>query len=51
MNGYDHAIAVPGESLVDGVIHNLENHVMEPAAIVGIADVHSGTLTNRVESL
>jgi hypothetical protein len=39
-----------GQRLVDGVIHNLENHVMKAAAVIGIPDVHSGTFTDGVQT-
>ncbi len=51
VNGDHHPVAMTRQGLVDGVIHNLEHHVMQAAAIVGIADVHSGPFSNRVESL
>ena len=50
MNGHDHAVAIAGEGFVDRVIHHLEHHVVQAATIVRIADVHSRTLTNGVES-
>jgi hypothetical protein len=40
-----------GKRLVNRVIDNLEDHVMETGAIVGISDVHAGSLTDRVEAL
>jgi hypothetical protein len=49
MDGDDHTIAIPGQGFVDGVIDDLEHHVVQSAAIVGIADVHSGSLSNGVE--
>ncbi len=36
--------AVPRQGLVDGVVHHLEHHVVQAGAIVGIADVHAGSL-------
>src|SRR5205823_14153207 len=43
-------ITVAGKMLVDGVVQNLENTVMQ-AALVGLANVHSGALTNRRQTL
>jgi hypothetical protein len=46
----DHdSIAVPGERLVDGIVDDFENHVMQTAAVVGIADVHSRSFSYGVE--
>ena len=43
--------AVARQRLVDGVIHHFEDHVMQTRAIVGITDIHTGTLANRVQPL
>jgi hypothetical protein len=43
--------AVPGQSLVYRVVDNLEHHVMQPGAIIGVADVHAGAFSDRVEAL
>ena len=51
VDGHHDAVAMAGQRLVDGVIHNLEHHVMQSAAVVGIADVHSGPFSNCVEPL
>ena len=40
-----------GEGLVDGVVDDLENHVVEPGAVIGVADVHSGPFSDRFETL
>src|SRR5450631_1511145 len=50
MDGDDDAIAVTGERLVNGVIDNLENHVVKAAAIVRIADVHAWAFSDRVQT-
>ena len=34
--------AVTGKGFVDGVIDDFKDHVMQAAAVVGIADVHAG---------
>jgi hypothetical protein len=39
-----------GQSLVNRVIHNLENHVMKAAAIVRVADVHARALSDGVQA-
>ena len=40
-----------GQRLVDGIVRNLEHHVVEARAVVGVADVHAGALAHRVEAL
>jgi hypothetical protein len=39
-----------GQCLVNGVIHNLENHVVKSAAIVRVADVHAGAFADGVQT-
>src|ERR1700759_56792 len=48
--GHDDPVAMTGQSLVNRVIHNLENHVMKAAAIVRVADVHAGTFSDGVQA-
>ena len=48
------AMSAPGEVLVNGVGDELQDKVVEPGAIVDIADVHARPLADRrdaVESL
>ena len=40
-----------GERLVDRVVGDLEHHVVEARAVVGVADIHAGALAHRVEAL
>ena len=42
--------AVTSQGFVDGVIHHLENHVVQTGAVVGIADVHARALTYGVQA-
>src|ERR1022692_2307874 len=44
-------IAMAGQRFVDGVVDDLEYHVMQTAAVIGIADVHARPLAHRVEAL
>ena len=44
-----HIIGITCERLVDGVVDNLVDHVMEARAVVRIADIHTGTLADRIE--
>ena len=43
-------VAVPAQRLVDGVVDDLPQAVHEPAGVGG-ADVHAGTLADRLEAL
>ena len=45
-----HAVTMTGQGLIDGVVHDLEDHVMQTAAVIGITDVHSGSLSHGVET-
>ena len=43
--------AVAGLGLVDRVVDELEDHVVETRQVVGVADVHAGTLANSLQAL
>ena len=43
-------VAVAGQRLVDGVVHDLPHHVVQ-AALTGGTDVHTGALADRLEPL
>ncbi len=45
-----HRARVAGERLVDRVVDDLVDHVVQARTVVGVADVHPGTLANRVEA-
>jgi hypothetical protein len=49
MDAYRDLRAIPGESLVDRVVDDLEDTVME-TALVGIADIHIGALADAFEA-
>ena len=38
------------QSLVDAVVHDLVDHVVQAGAVIGVADVHTGTLTNSLKA-
>ena len=40
-----------GQGFVDGVVDNLENHVVQTGAIVGVTDVHTGPFAHGFEAL
>ena len=48
--GDDDPVAVAGQRLVDRVVHDLPDQVVQ-AALAGRADVHAGTLADRLEAL
>ena len=47
----DDAVAMAGQRLVDGVVDDLENHVVQAGAVIGVADVHAGPFAHRVKTL
>ena len=47
---HDDPVAVAGQRLVDGVVDDLPHQVVQ-AALAGRADVHAGTLADRLEAL
>ncbi|MND69968.1 hypothetical protein D3C80_614640 [compost metagenome] len=48
VNDYGNVITVAGECLVDRVIDHLEHHVVQAATIIGVANVHTGTLAHGI---
>src|SRR5690606_28084295 len=46
----DDMVAVAGQGLVDGVVHHLEDHVVQAGAVVHVADVHAGTLADGIQA-
>jgi hypothetical protein len=51
VHGHRDLGAIPCERLVDRVVDDLENHVVETGAVVGVSDVHAGPLSDGVETL
>src|SRR5690606_9159881 len=51
VDGHGNLTAVAGQRLVDGVVHQFEDHVVQACAVVRVPDVHPGTLADRIESL
>ena len=43
-------VAMTGQRFVDRVVDHLEHHVVQTAAIVGVADVHTGTLAYGIQA-
>ena len=42
--------AVTGQRLVDRVVDDLEDHVVQAGAVIGVTDVHSRALADRIEA-
>ena len=51
VEGHLDLVAVAGQSLVDGVVDHLIDHVVEARAVVGVADIHAGPLAHGIEAL
>ena len=49
VHGYFDLRAVSGEVLIDGVVEDFENTVVE-TTLIGIADVHPGTLADGIKA-
>ncbi len=47
----DDAVAIASQSLVDGIVDDLIDHVVKAGTIIGVADIHAGPLANGVEAL
>jgi hypothetical protein len=41
---------MPRQGLIDRVVDNLENHVVQAGAIIGITDVHPGAFSHGLEA-
>jgi hypothetical protein len=50
VDGDDDVVAVAGQGFVDGIVDDLENHVVQTSAVGGIADIHARTLAYRLQS-
>ena len=46
-----HCVAMTCERLIHRVIDDLEDHVMQTRAVIGVADVHSRALSHRLKPL
>jgi hypothetical protein len=46
-----HRGGVAGQRFVDGVVDDLVDHVMQAAAVIGVADIHARPLADGVEAL
>jgi len=48
VDGDDDVGAVTGQRLVNRVVQDLEDHVVQTGPIIGVTDVHSRALANRI---
>ena len=44
-------VAMPCEGFVDGIVHHLENHMVQTGAVISVADVHTRALADGVQAL
>src|SRR5690606_7322650 len=51
VDGDDDLVAVARQRLVHGVVHHLEDQVVQAGAVGGVADVHAGALPHRLQPL
>jgi len=51
MNSDGNDVAVTGQGFVDRVVDDLENHVMQTGAVIGVTDVHSRSFAHSLKAL
>ncbi len=51
MDDHIHLITVAGQCFVDGVIHDLEHHMMQTRTVIGIANVHAWAFAYGIQPL
>ena len=44
-------VGMAGQGLVDGVVHHLEDHVVQARAVIGVADIHAGPHAHGLQAL
>ncbi len=50
VNGDLHALAIAGQGFINGIIHNLEHHVVQAGAIIRVANVHSRPFSHGIKA-
>ena len=50
MDGYGDFVAMSGERFVNGVVEHLEHHVVQAAAVLRVADIHTGAFAYRFQA-
>ena len=51
MNGHCYLIAMTRQGFIHSIINRLKHHVVQAAAVVGVADIHTGALSDCLQSL
>ena len=51
MDRHRDVVRVADLRLVDGVVHELEDHVVQAGDVIGVSDVHPGPLADGFEAL
>ena len=51
VDGHGDRVTVACQGFVDRVVDDLEYHVVQAGAVVGVADVHSRPFTDRLKAL
>ncbi len=50
VDGHSHFGTVTSQRLIDAVVDYLEHHMVQAAAVIGVADVHTRTLAYRIQA-
>ena len=45
-----HQVGMTSQRLVDGIVDHLIDHVMQARTVIGIADIHAGSLAHGIET-
>lgn len=45
------AVAMAGKAFVDGVVDDFIDHMVKTRTVIGVADIHTGTLANGIKPL
>ena len=51
VQAYVNPVAMPRQGFVNGIVHDLINHVVQTTAVIRVTDVHTGTLSNCIQAL
>ena len=46
MNNHVNFVAMTRQSLIYGIVHRLEHHMMQTGAVIRVADIHTGTFAH-----
>ncbi len=45
------AVCMAGKRFIDGVVHDLVDHVVQARTVIGVTDIHAGAFADRFEAL